>query len=68
MKPNLDNPPKNYLSASDGTFRIISQGMPLCSNKSTVREALAVAEQFKIKLSAWAWNGDCGEFIPLLDD
>lgn len=57
--------PKVYLSTSEGKFRVISQGLPISVDKRTAAEALAAAEQFKLKVSDRMWDGDAGQWRPL---
>ena len=57
--------PKVYLSTSEGTFRVISQGLPISPNKPTAAEALHVAKLYNLKVADVMWNGDRGEFVPL---
>ena len=56
--------PKTYLSTSEGTWRVIHQGLPLCAN-TTYENAAIVAERYGYKPSEMAvWNGDYGKFCP----
>ena len=57
--------PKVYLSFSEGTYRVIHQGVPISANKPTAREALQVAEHFKLKVSDRVWLGDSGQWGSL---
>lgn len=59
-----DNPPRCYLSTSQGRWTVVYQGMPLCADKQTRAEAEAAARQMKAAPAA-IWNGDTGQFQPL---
>lgn len=56
--------PEHYMSTSNGVWRVICQGMPLCADTS--RElAEKVARHYGYTPETMAiWNGDRGEFIP----
>ncbi len=56
-----------YLSTSGGRFRVIHQGLPLSVDKPTAREALKVAEQFKLKVDPKMWDGDEGVWTNLVN-
>jgi len=56
--------PAVYLSMSEGRFRVIHRGLPISADKSTAREALNVAEHFKLKVDPMMWNGDKGAWMP----
>lgn len=55
--------PTCYLSGSEGTFRVVYQGMPICNNKATAAEALAAADQMRVTVSNQMWDGDAGKFV-----
>lgn len=58
--------PKVYLSASEGKYRVIVQGMPVSADKPTKAEALAAAASLKVTgLSDQMWDGDKGEWCTL---
>lgn len=57
--------PSIYLSASEGRFRIISQGVPVAPDRLTEREALDDARRFKVKVADRFWDGDSGTWKPL---
>ena len=52
------NEPSQYLSKSEGWYRIISGGVPICIDKRTAAEAVAVATMCHIKLPTQVWDGD----------
>lgn len=58
-------PLKAYLSVSEGKYRVICQGVPISADKDTAAAALAVAKQFRIKLSERMWDGDASVWIML---
>lgn len=64
-KPVTDAEPAVYLSFSEGQYRVILHGMPVCADKRTAEEALRVAIQFKLKVSDRMWDGDAGAFVPM---
>lgn len=53
-----------YLSFSDGAYRVIVQGMPICKDGPAL-DALRAAKSLKVKLSSGAWNGDRGQWVEL---
>lgn len=54
--------PRVYLSTSEGRWRVISQGVPLCADTDEVT-ARALAARFKWDIShGRVWNGDKGEW------
>lgn len=59
----------NYLSTSDGKFRVISQGMPVTNDKPTAREALDAAAKCSARVFVadgdTFWDGDAGVFKDL---
>lgn len=57
--------PQTYLSISENAYRIIHQGMPLCADKRTAAEAMAVARFYKCNLPDVAWNGDRAEWVHM---
>lgn len=57
--------PSVYLSASEGRFRVISQGVPVAPDRMTEREALEDARRYGLKLAARFWDGDVGEWRPM---
>ena len=54
-----------HLSFSDGHYRIMHMGMPVCADKNSLAEALRVADQFRLELLPVAWNGDLGQWVHL---
>jgi DNA-binding protein H-NS len=56
--------PPAYLSHSEGKFRVIVQGMPLCSDKATAAEATAAAHAQRVKLAPVYWDGDTATWKP----
>jgi hypothetical protein len=54
-----------YLSFSEGTYRVIVDGLPICNDKDTLREALRAANSMQVVLHSLAWSGDKGEWVPL---
>jgi len=64
MAPN-QSAPKVYLSASDGKYRVISQGIPISPDKRTAAEALEAATRFKLRVADQMWDGDAGAWRPL---
>ncbi len=57
--------PTTYLSASEGTFRVIHQALPIGPNVPTPGAALEVAHRFKLRVDERAWDGDAGAWVPL---
>ena len=57
--------PPAYLSISEGRYRVISQGMPICADKDTPAEALTAAKHQRVILAPVAWNGDRAEWVSL---
>jgi hypothetical protein len=57
--------PPAYLSTSEGRWRVISHGLPLCADKATPAEAMAAAQQHRITLAPVAWNGDRAQWVHL---
>ena len=57
--------PPAYLSISEGRYRVISQGMPICADKATPAEALTAAQNLRVIVAPVAWNGDRGEWVSL---
>jgi hypothetical protein len=55
---------QGFLSFSNGRYRVIVQGMPICRDGSKT-DALRAAESLRVKLQAEAWNGDRGEWVHL---
>jgi hypothetical protein len=62
--------PRTYLSTSDGRWRVIDQGMPLCRDVPDRADAVRAAKQSRIKDAELlpVWNGDKGEWIPTFAD
>lgn len=54
-----------FVSFSEGKYRIIVQGMPICADKSSLPDALRAAAQMKVTVDEVAWNGDRGEWVTL---
>ena len=54
--------PPVYLSVSEGRYRVISHGLPISADKTSARDALAVATHFGLKVSDRVWYGDKGEW------
>lgn len=58
--------PPAYLSRSEGKYRVIAQGLPLCADKATAAEAeAAAATAYNVKLAPVFWDGDTGEWKPI---
>jgi hypothetical protein len=57
--------PPAYLSISEGRYRVISQGMPICADKPTPAEALTAAKHQRVIVAPVAWNGDRAEWVHL---
>jgi predicted amidohydrolase len=57
--------PPAYLSTSEGHWRVISQGMPICADKATPAEALTAAQNLRVIVAPVAWNGDRAEWVSL---
>ena len=55
--------PDCYMSFSNGFYKVIQKGMPICDNKKTMVEAASVAMQFKIPMASISWNGDLGLWV-----
>jgi hypothetical protein len=49
-----------YISFSNGKYRVIVAGLPLCIDKESSSEAESVAQLFKVTLLPELWNGDKG--------
>ena len=62
---NWDTDPSVYLSASEGRYRVIQQGMPISRDMATPEEALSAASRFRLTVADRAWDGDRGEWVPL---
>jgi len=57
--------PPAFLSISEGRYRVISQGMPICADKKTPAEALTAATHQRVIVAPVAWNGDRAEWVHL---
>jgi hypothetical protein len=57
--------PPAYLSTSEGRWRVISQGLPVCADKKTPAEALTAAKHQRVIVAPVAWNGDRAEWVHL---
>jgi hypothetical protein len=57
--------PPAYLSISEGRYRVISQGMPICADKATPADALTAAQSLRVIVAPVAWNGDRAEWVHL---
>jgi ribosome-interacting GTPase 1 len=57
--------PPAFLSISEGRYRVISQGMPICADKDTPAEALTAAKHQRVILAPVAWNGDRAQWVGL---
>jgi hypothetical protein len=57
--------PPAYLSTSEGRWRVISHGLPLCADKATPAEALTAAQNLRVIVAPVAWNGDRAEWVRL---
>ena len=53
-----------YLSFSEGKYRIIVGGMPICVD-GTLQNALLAARAMKVSVKPEAWNGDRGEWVHI---
>ena len=51
-----------YISFSEGKYRIIVGGMPICVD-GTLQNALLAARAMKVSVKPEAWNGDLGEWV-----
>ena len=56
--------PPAYLSRSEGKYRVIAQGLPLCADKATAAEATAAATAQRVKLAPVFWDGDSATWKP----
>ena len=56
--------PPAYLSRSEGRYRVILQGLPLCADKATEAEATAAAHAQRVKLAPVYWDGDSATWKP----
>lgn len=55
-----------YLSSSNGAFRVIYKGLPICADKRTAQEALAAAAALNVGVRKDVmWDGDAGEFVEV---
>jgi predicted amidohydrolase len=57
--------PPAFLSISEGRYRVISQGMPICADKPTPAEALTAAKHQRVIVAPVAWNGDRAQWVHL---
>ena len=57
--------PPAYLSRSEGKYRVIAQGLPLCADKATAAEATAAAHAQRVKLAPVYWDGDSAAWKPI---
>ena len=57
--------PPAFLSISEGRYRVISQGMPICADNLTPREALKAAQDLRVIVAPVAWNYDRAEWVHL---
>lgn len=64
LKTSQDCTPKCYLSTSEGLWRVINQGMPICKDMPSREQALAAAKQVGVTPTA-LWDGDEGAFKSL---
>ena len=64
LKTSQDSTPKCYLSTSEGQWRVINQGMPVCKDMPSREQALAAAKQVAVTPTA-LWDGDEGAFKSL---
>ena len=55
-----------YLSFSEGKYRVIIDGLPICNDKDTLLAAIRAADSMKVVLHSLAWSGDKGEWVPLV--
>ena len=53
-----------FLSFSGGAYRVIVQGMPICTD-GPAPDALRAARSLRVPLQPVAWNGDRGEWVHL---
>ena len=58
-------PIQGVLSTSEGRWRVLVDGMPICADKGAPAEALAAARQMRVELLPTAWNGDRGVWVEL---
>lgn len=56
-----------YLSATDGKFRVIQDGIPLSKDMDTAEDAIAALSAYidKTPVIDSAWNGN--DWVPLTD-
>jgi hypothetical protein len=65
-KTKMAPDPRDYLSTSDGKWRAISQGMPVCADTPDRERATKCAIQHKLNIShGLVWNGDKGAWEKL---
>lgn len=64
LSTSQDSTPKCYLSTSEGHWRVINQGMPVCKDMPSREQALAAAKQVAVTPTA-LWDGDEGAFKSL---
>lgn len=58
------NIPRLYLSTSNGKWRAIYRGLPLCADTDRATAESVVKEFPKETLADVVWDGDLGEFVP----
>ena len=61
-KPTDSTMPETYLSLSDGSYRVIHQGMPI--SKDFPDKTMAMLPAKGLDVSEWAWIGNQGVWIP----
>jgi hypothetical protein len=50
--------PQAYLSNTNGMWRLIWKGIPICADTPSRQRAEAVAKQYSIPLPSIIWNGE----------
>jgi hypothetical protein len=62
-KSDVAPAPRDYLSTSEGRWRAISQGVPVCADTPDRDRAVTCARQFKLNIAhGLVWNGDKGSW------
>jgi hypothetical protein len=54
----------SYISTSEGMWRVIHQGLPLCQDFPDRASPDRVAKQYQLDLShGFRWDGDIGDWV-----
>lgn len=64
-KPAEQATPDCYVSMSEGKWRVIYQGSPICADQPTMGAVLLAAKQMNVKPADRMWDGDTGMWRPL---